>query len=366
MLQRLMFFLFLSLFAGYIASADASINLKKVQITGGDRVELVFDGKIESNQIKTEFVRDIVQLSLSNVSVYPAKVSLVSGSDLTKVFAYQYSPNLVRARFSVKGDAEEYRNRIQIKADGKVLSLKLAPAAKTAAKVDPVITTASVASTPKIETLNSEEKVLLDRVTKNEKKKTLTSGKDMPSPFRSIGVMLVVFGLLGLFALYLKKIKDKKSNGLGQWLGKFTGQKPAKDLIEVIATHHLAPKKSILLVKIQRKTMVLGMTNDSLHLISELKTGSSDDADSLDVVDFAESLKKFESDAPMQKLNEPKIERPLSKLVANSYQQTAQKQPPAGASVAGSPAYAQMMKQDGGKPTLRAQIKSRMEGMKQL
>ena len=98
--------------------ALAAVNLKKVNIVDGSSIELVFDGKVETSQVKTEFVRDNIQLSLTNTSVYPAKVSMVSGSELTKVFAYQYSPALVRARFTVKGDAQSYANRLQVKISG--------------------------------------------------------------------------------------------------------------------------------------------------------------------------------------------------------------------------------------------------------
>jgi hypothetical protein len=57
-------------------TALAAVNLKKVNIVDGSQIELLFDGKVDPAQVKTEFVRDNIQLSLSNTSVYPAKVSM--------------------------------------------------------------------------------------------------------------------------------------------------------------------------------------------------------------------------------------------------------------------------------------------------
>src|SRR5437868_4850027 len=94
--------------------AWALTTLKQVQISNGTQIDLLFDGRISKNQIRTEFFGDVVQINLMDVSVYPAKISTVSGGPLTKIFAYQYAPKLVRCRLSVKGKAEEFRNRLSI------------------------------------------------------------------------------------------------------------------------------------------------------------------------------------------------------------------------------------------------------------
>lgn len=424
---------------GFTTQAFAVINLKKVQITDGSQIELIFDGKIGSNQIKTEFVRDNIQLSLSDVSVYPAKVSMVSGMELTKVFAYQYAPKLVRARFTVKGDASQYQNRIQVKTNGKIVTVRLLPGGK-----DQVAASASSAEraskdvekvakeepTPQKEAeLSGEEKMLLDRVisnaqskaekneekadakeaasdtkenAKNKKSGQLTSGKPLPSPMRSIGVMLFIVGLLGLFLMFMKRLKGgsmnakvKNAKGLTGLLGKISGNLANRNMIEVISTHNLGPKKSIVMVKIQNRMLVLGMTNDSVNLITEFKANESEEevdeelADSLDVSDFAEGLKKFEksegpafgaSPAKKSALGDlaaaalgmkkpapkaPAVTTAANRAVASAYASAGSKAP-AGANAAGVPAFAEVMKTESTKPSIRAQIKSRVEGMKQL
>jgi flagellar biogenesis protein FliO len=415
------------------AFASAAVNLKKVTIIDGNQIDLLFDGKVDPGQVKTEFVRDNIQLSMSNTSVYPAKVSMVSGSELTKVFAYQYSPALVRARFTVKGDAQAYANRLQVKFNGKTVSVRI-----SASKGDEVTTAAasalrtasnsdkSVDSAAAKLAKEAEQKELLERVTTAEREKNaekaaakvsdkseskssrsaigklepLTGGKPVPSPFRSIGVMLFVLGIFGLFVMFLKRMKSggnraqsakAAAGGLGGFLNKLSGVGAGKAMIEVVATHHLAPKRSIVVVRIQDRMLVLGMTNDAVNLITEFKANEEGDAEeNIGIGDFAASLKKFEDDdvtvAPKVKLApkanlgdiaaaalglaKPKpTSAPKATAAANAYQ-AASNSNPAGASAAGepsfSPALAAALKEPSVKSSIRAQIKDRVQGMKQL
>ena len=420
--------------------ALAAVNLKKVNIVDGSQIELLFDGKIEPSKLKTEFVRDNIQLSLTNTSVYPAKVSMVSGSELTKVFAYQYSPALVRARFTVKGDAQSYANRLQVKINGKTVTVRIA-----AGKADTVVTAAAsalrtvaapeknVEQTGTNLAKEAKQKELLEKIANVEreknaeraaskvaekaesksessdktdrsekragsKKESLAAGKPLPSPFRSIGVMLFVLGIFGLFVMFLKKMKsgDSKSakaarGGLGGFLNKLSGSGAGKAMIEVVATHHLAPKRSIVVVRIQDRMLVLGMTNDAVNLITEFKANEEGEAEeNIGIGDFAASLKKFENEdlppAPSAKLApkanlgdiaaaalglaKPKApSAPMASAAASAYQTVAQPAP-AGATAAGgpsfSPALAAALKEPAVKPSIRAQIKDRVQGMKQL
>ncbi|MBC7384556.1 MAG: flagellar biosynthetic protein FliO [Cryobacterium sp.] len=442
------------LLSGVNLANAAGLNLKKVNILEGDQVELVFDGKVDPSQVKTEFVRDNIQLSILNTSVYPAKVSMLSGSELTKVFAYQYSPALVRARFTVKGDAAGYANRLQVKMTGKTVTLRIAglkgdQVQSTSSSTLRTVSTAAAAVVEKTpepaavsESSESAKKNLLERVTaendkteKGEKAekagnekltgkisdksfdkraaktRELASGKSLPSPFRSIGVMLFVLGLFGLFVMFLKRLKsDGKSakiakGGLGGFLNKLSGSSGGKAMIEVVATHHLAPKRSIVVVRVQDRMLVLGMTNDAVNLITEFKANDEGEAEeNIGLGDFAASLKKFEneeitSSGPSTKLS-PKAN--LGEIVAaglglakarpasapETSRQSARQTPAPKASAAASaylnaqagpsvdtaslggpafsPAIAAALREPSVKPSIRAQIKDRVQGMKQL
>ncbi len=412
------------------ALALGAINLKKVSIVDGSQIELLFDGKVEPGQVKTEFVRDNIQLSLSNTSVYPAKVSMVSGSDLTKVFAYQYAPSLVRARFSVKGEASDYANRLQVKITGKTVTVRIAPlkADKVTSAASSTLRTVATAAAEKTEDSSIaardaeqrvEQKALLERVAASDrekaaeraaekasskgigsgKKEPLGTTKSLPSPFRSIGVMLFVLGVFGLFVMFLKRMKNGAAGksakaargGLGGFLNKLSGAGAAKQMIEVVATHHLAPKRSIVVVRVQDRMLVLGMTNDSVNLITEFKANEEGEAEeNIGIGDFAASLKKFENEGSSAQtavklspkanlgdiaaaalgLGKPRpVSAPKASMAANAYQATSQGPSSAGTAAKGpvfSPAIAAALNEPSIKPSIRAQIKDRVQGMKQL
>lgn len=429
-LQKRISILFLALILSHSVTSEAALNLTKVQVLDPNSIDLIFDGKIQPGQIKTEFVRDNIQLTLEGVSVYPAKVSMLSGGEMTKIFAYQYSPKTVRARFTVKGDALAYSKRLQVRANGKTIHLRVENSSN---KKDSVATTqsASERKSPSVETTASQTAAasvpttastdLLERVTaaaekeatpekketikaeskplgrkeSRESKKTLTDGKNLPTPFRSIGVMLFILGLLGLFALFMKKAKNGKANKLSSFIGKLSGKSASKEMIEIIGSHSLGPKKSIMMVKIQNRTLVLGVTEDSMNLITELNASDSDSDDSLDVGDFASSLKKFENDSlPKGPSVQLKSNSKLGDLAAAAMGLGAKKANPTAPRAASASAPAQAVgpsiqapslpasstmglgatkiaaqnaySQSAPRTDVRAQIKNRIEGMKQL
>ncbi len=417
MLRTLSIVLFGALVAPTFAMG--AINLKKVNIVNGNQIDLLFDAKVEPGQVKTDFVRDNIQLSLANTSVYPAKVSMVSGSDLTKVFAYQYSPALVRARFTVKGDASEYANRLQVKISGKTISVRIADersdqvaataasALRVAAQEAKEAKDEKKAEPTKAESkaeAKAEQKALLARVSGDKKTEKsagtepLAGGKTLATPFRSIGVMLFVLGIFGLFVMFLKRLKNggarsAKSMGgpLGGFLNKLSGSAGGRAMIEVVATHHLAPKRSIVVVRIQDRMLVLGMTNDAVNLITEFKAGEDGEAEeNIGLGDFAASLKKFESAAdtgPSLPKSSPAgasranlgdiaaaalglakpTPSPASRVsAANSAYQTSQAKNITSTGPSLSPAFEAAMREPSVKPSIRAQIKDRVQGMKRL
>lgn len=318
-------------------SAWAITSLKKVQVTDGSQIDFFFDGKINPSQIKTEFQNDIIQLSLEDVSVYPAKIFSVSGMELTKVFAYQYAPKLVRCRLTVKGKAEDYQGRVVVKANGKTLTIRLAESSGATAVREPdrrpavgdesakavahegsgtPATKVAVAAPGKsVDVGDDEEKALLDRVLRSSAapvnpvkpaapaNQPLAGGKPLPSPLRSFAMLGLVIGLFGLLLFAIRKIKggavdlpigeergsrellgdrsvlaEARRGAKGGLFGNFFGGmgglgggfKKKGKLIEMVATHHIGPKKNITVMRVCGRLLVLGVSNDAINLITEL------------------------------------------------------------------------------------------------
>jgi flagellar biogenesis protein FliO len=217
-------------------------------------------------------------------------------------------------------------------------------------------------------------------------------------------MMLFVLGIFGLFVMFLKRMKAgggksaKSAKGLGGFLSKLnhlSGAGSSKAMIEVVATHHLAPKRSIVVVRVQDRMLVLGMTNDSVNLITEFRANEEGEADeNIPLGDFAASLKKFENEeftpSPATKLSSTGLSKanlgdiaaaalglakpkpasaPRANAAANAYQSAGTGPSLAASANSGpafSPALAEAMKQPSVKPNFRAQIKDRVQGMKQL
>jgi len=96
--------------------------------------------------------------------------------------------------------------------------------------------------------------------------------------------MFLIVGGLGLVLLYFKKKgSSRQAKRVGDsWLsGILSGGKRQKPYIEVLANHALGPKQSITVVRIKDQQFVLGVTQDSVQLITQI---DSEDAD-LDLLD---------------------------------------------------------------------------------
>lgn len=236
---------------GLSGSVLAMTLLKQVQVSNSAQIDLLFDGKITKGQIQTEFFNDIIQLSIVDVTVYPAKISSVNGGTLTKVFAYQYAPRLVRCRLSVSGKAEDYKDRLSINTSGKIATIRInQPRTAVEEKVDSVsvqasapvrnLTPANAVASNSVENptdsdhLDPEEKKLLARVvsapvqkgnaqvaapieSKNKLSNQKLVGAQKPLPSLS-GVLMklaLVMGIFGIFAFFLKKIMGVKATSRG-------------------------------------------------------------------------------------------------------------------------------------------------------
>lgn len=365
----------------------AAINLQRVQMTDEGRVDLVFDGKVDPNTVRSDFFNDTVQLSLDGVNVYPAKISNFSGPELVKIFAYQYSPGLVRCRFTLKGKAEDYKDRLSVSADGKVLSVRFgvrSGSSKTArntsgsSKNSEAVGKDSITQTtsrpdhvaaPKekpevVAEVTADERTLLERVlgvgAEGESEKTIAQNPpvnaaaaekaqsresvaksdgpndspkkglglkgsasvsqtrslggapELPSPVRALGALAAICGGLGLLVIlrkskggtFVKKLESHKGlNGLLGSLGIGGNEK----LIEVLSNHPLGTRKSIAVVRVGGRRLVLGVTNEAINLITALDQESTQPSVSLEKT-FANALAQGVSKpASQSKIRQSKV-----------------------------------------------------------
>lgn len=236
----------------------------------------VFDvkGKSISLADKPEFFRDTIQFTLKNAKVEKAILSTQDGK-INKVFAYPYAPGLVRVRLTVSGDAKNYEKSFQVQA------LKSGTSISLTGESDEVL-----AKSIKLNKINPDSSSVKNEDTKNsvdvlhseQSKKTtpdvnpllgakavganlvdskLSLRRESPPSFGKI-IGIVIFVLFVGAAFFLRKKIAKSIRKEDPWM-------------EVLATHYLAPKKRLSLVKIQGRRMVIGVTDESIQLITELE-----------------------------------------------------------------------------------------------
>jgi flagellar biogenesis protein FliO len=307
--------LFVSMLAGGNASAG-SVTVREINLKGNGS-EVILDTEVAKKSIEVDYVRDIIQFSISNATIYPAKMLHADKSSFSKLFAYQYSPNLVRIRFTVDNAAEQFKNKIKWSLDGKKLNIQFPEGVKTAKaddekslldKITGVVDSKPEAKAvlkveekkeekkeePKEEAFKSRSGNLTGKA---QKQAALGGAKAGPSPMRSLLALALVLGGLGLLLIYVKRRNSiggqaRKVNGSSWFSNLLPQNRKQKPIMEVVATHVLGPKQSIVVMKIRGQQFVLAVTAENIQLITQLDAEESE-LDLLDDPKVAASIGKM-------------------------------------------------------------------------
>jgi flagellar biogenesis protein FliO len=325
-------------------SVEASIVLKQIEVESPTSFNISFSSEVHKNQTQVEFLGDIIQVTMTDVAVYPPKIIPVTGGPITKIFAYQYSPKSVRCRFSVKGKADDLNNRFKLNMSGKRLSIKVDVPKSSQEKSEKVGD-------------ELEEDLLLEKVLKaqappahSEKPVLLTRKEEFPArlggkvskPLGPAMIKIFVFmTVILVLAALVKRMKNTK-NIKANWFVSRLGKKSSA-LIEVISTQHLGPKKAITLVQIKGRTLVLGVTDESIQLITEISALSEADGVSTDQLTEFSDLLTTEKATPQSSSSH------FTQQITQQFSQQAR-----------------FIKGDKSQQGARSQIKSRLEGLKPL
>lgn len=84
---------------------------------------------------------------------------------------------------------------------------------------------------------------------------------------------------------------------IARWYGKFSQIKTGPSRIKILAKHSLGPKQLILLIKIEGRKLLLGATEKSINLLSDMGIAEDSDEDNYEPISepasFATILKHF-------------------------------------------------------------------------
>lgn len=289
----------------------ASVQVKNINLTKLGSIatlKISFKGKLQSDP--ELFVRDnIVQVALKDIVVWPKiekriGLSAQKARKDTTLLAYQYDKKLARVRallpYTLKNDKHvdmRIKNNMvfvtfpikNVKAAAPVVKVsknKKGSKAYDESFLDRLLNEKEqAAASPKLEKKNQNKRVLKknrpavvqqkvvveDKVksTLSGLEKSLTDVKDDKGSFNVISyfgkfvVFLGVILLLFYSVVYLMRKGVLKKGKLG-----FLNE---TNVITVLNTTYVGPKKSLLLVKVHNQTFLLSSTEKGMEFLSEVK-----------------------------------------------------------------------------------------------
>lgn len=277
-------------------AAPASITGIKGQMQGDGTytIDFAISQKVAAEDVAVEYERNFIQVSLKNVSAYPARTENLNEGNLERVFTYQYQPDLARARVLLKGNASALKGKSswKVTADGVRVAIK-GEAAAAPAIIDSTKSKAAAASADAdderiVQQILSESKsspksapgVASAETTKkseeapvfSEKKPAASEDQAIFSPkdgasrpkestaTRVIASLLLVIGVIGACAVAFRRFA----------MGKGISFQRQNRVIETIATQSFGPKRSVAVIKVLDQYMVVGMAGDGMNLLANL------------------------------------------------------------------------------------------------
>lgn len=279
------------------AQAEVPV-LRKISSVDG-RVQLQFDRRVDLKQVDTEFFKDIIQLNIRGASVYPAKIVSVENPQISKVFAYQYTPKLVRCRFTVKGKADVLKDHLKLSAESGTLIINLDSAVFKKDEI-PIQAAQALRAGPTGDekkeersssaTLNSAPDVAVSpkiNDSTNANSLFLSKMKDSHISLRPLWSLMGIVVLMVLCVIIVAR-RRKGSSRLGNIAGVFDFISQGKfrstsTNFRIVSSYYLAPRKKLMVVELAGKTLVLGLSEQSIQLITELDDFGSSSEESQDI-----------------------------------------------------------------------------------
>ncbi len=254
--------------------------LNQLKIKNSSSFVINFTAPITQDQISTQFLNDIIQFTFKGVSIYPAKIIPVEKGAVSKVFVYQYTPEVVRCRFSIRGNPEEFKEKISITYSGKSINIFFNNKnfKKKYNQENELEKKESLSQIQKISTNEKKLDLVQTKVFDLENNK-INSSDSLSLFWKTMRKLGFVIFLLLIFSFGIKILKNSQAGNTRDVVSvvkKFARGALFQDkkLIQVLSTHYLDQKKSISVVKVSGRLLVLGVAAESINLITQISDDS--------------------------------------------------------------------------------------------
>jgi len=269
--------LFLILFS---QAVDAKVDIKKIALQKGKRFATLivdFKGQIDSDP-KLTLKDSIVQIEIPDGIVWPKiekKTTLGDKSFDTTLMGYQYDKEVARVRAVLPFRIEGREDSVEMDIQKNKILLRF-PLSQKENKVSSINYDEKLLddllADKKVKTKKDEENFL---PTEDQIKTVLSGNSDFLNSEKkdsgfSIGAYTIKFAVFlllvlaiffGIANVFKKKVLKKGKLG---FLNK-------TNLLEVLNTTYIAPKKNLMVVRAHNQTFLIGTSEKGIHFLSEIK-----------------------------------------------------------------------------------------------
>ncbi len=244
-------------------------------------VEVAYKGDL--GKVPTLTTKEsMVQLEIPDTSVWPKiekRISLSGASPDTTLMAYQFDKDLARVRAILPYNLEGLENKVEFKVEKDSIKIKFPKVAS--GKREDINPVWKGDSTESGDTVEKYDESYLNKLLEEKKDKTQTlnpkatdnislkqSASTKENSFsyaKYVGKFLAFLGVILVFFYFVVNLFRKGVLKKGS-LGFLHNPK----MVSVLSTTHIAPKRSLLVVKAHNQTFLLSSSETGVSLISEL------------------------------------------------------------------------------------------------
>lgn len=240
-------------------------DLEFIKDSSSEKIKISFEGNNYSEPIMS-FRKNMLQLEFSNTLVWPKiekKFILGSKGFDASMMAYQFDQNLVRFRAFFPYDLEDKESKFTLVKEQDALYLQFPGARISENKVEEL----DEKYLAKLLIEKGDVKVapapIVDKVKVShsavERKNSDFSLAPFVGKFAGF-LILVLLMFFALVALFKKTIQRRGKNGFLN----------SMNAVEVLSTTYIGPKKNLLLVKVYKQILLLGVSESGVNFLTEI------------------------------------------------------------------------------------------------
>jgi flagellar biogenesis protein FliO len=268
----------------------ANVNLTSLSFSKskeGGAVRVHYDGKVkETPHFKAEQEGIHVFFPESSIKNKMKKdVAFLGAQKDTVIRLYPYQANVAKLKIDLPGNLGSKKEKVSLTIKDNYFEITFPKVeSRVAPKTKAVVSRKTIKKKPKKEkestvaptSIDTLDENYLNKLVKDTKTKDKKEVKDKVSTIQSSSkkgidlssYILKVVAFLSLVVAFFYGVMTLLKKGVGRKTK--LGFLNKADIMEVLATHHIAPKKSMLLVRVHEQVFLVSDTEKGLEFMTEV------------------------------------------------------------------------------------------------